>query len=147
MANRIEEEQREFSDPNEISSQIREYIKLKASIDVMESRSKELREKLMAEVDANGYEDNNGNIQLDFESPIDGVLRLEKQRRTSRKLDESVAMEILEEKNLVDDLTKLVRVIDEEAVMAALYEDKLTEEELDSMFPTTVTWALRTPKK
>jgi hypothetical protein len=147
MANRVEEELREFSDPNDISSQIREYIKIKATMTSMESRSKELRDILMAQIDSEGYEDNNGNLQLDFESPIDGVVRLEKQRRTSRSLNEDIAMEILEAKGLVDDLTKLVRVVDEEAVMAALYEDKLTEEELDSMFPTVVTWALRTPKK
>jgi hypothetical protein len=31
--------------------------------------------------------------------------------------------------------------------MAAYYEEKLTEDELDRMFPVNVTWALRTLKK
>jgi hypothetical protein len=31
--------------------------------------------------------------------------------------------------------------------MAAHYEGKLTEEELDDMFPVSVVWALRTVKK
>jgi hypothetical protein len=39
------------------------------------------------------------------------------------------------------------RVINEDALMAAYYEGKLTEEQLDEMFPTTVIWALTTLKK
>jgi hypothetical protein len=31
--------------------------------------------------------------------------------------------------------------------MAAFYENKITEDELDQMFPASVTWALRTLKK
>jgi hypothetical protein len=31
--------------------------------------------------------------------------------------------------------------------MAAYYQDKITEDQLDEMFPVTVTWALRTLKK
>jgi hypothetical protein len=31
--------------------------------------------------------------------------------------------------------------------MAAYYQDKITEEQLDEMFPVNVVWALRTLKK
>ena len=41
----------------------------------------------------------------------------------------------------------MVRVIDEDALMAAHYDGDITEEEIDEMFPVTVVWALRTPKK
>jgi hypothetical protein len=41
----------------------------------------------------------------------------------------------------------MVRVIDEDALMASFYEEKITEEQIDEMFPVVITWALRTPKK
>jgi aminoglycoside phosphotransferase family enzyme len=82
-----------------------------------------------------------------LETPIDGVLRVEKSGRRTRKLDEDKATEIIEQQGIADDVYKMVRVIDEDALMAAYYEGKITEEQIDEMFPTTVVWALRVPKK
>ena len=42
---------------------------------------------------------------------------------------------------------ELKRVVNEAALLAAHYEGKITEEELDEMFPVKVVWALRTVKK
>ena len=77
----------------------------------------------------------------------DGIVRIEKQRRTTRKLNELVADEIIDAAELSDEVYEMKRVINEDALMAAYYEGKLTEEQLDTMFPVTVTWALRTLKK
>lgn len=147
MVEPVPEEGRQIYDPNNFDSQVREYVKLKATIATMETRSKELREKLFEKIDEDGYEDESGNHQLDLETSVDGVVRLEKQRRTSRKIDEDVANEIILANGLEEEVTKLVRVVDEDALMAAYYEGKLSEDELDKMFPVTVTWALRTLKK
>jgi hypothetical protein len=146
MANRIEEDGRLLGDPNNVVSQIREFVKLKDSLAVLETRQKELREKLFAQIDAEGVEDDKGNVQFYLDQDIDGVVRLEKQRRVTRKLNESVAEEVIAKHGLEDDLYEMKRVIKEDALMAAFYEEKITEEELDSMFPATVVWALRTLK-
>jgi hypothetical protein len=143
----IPEEPREYYDPDDFNSQVREYVRLKETVDALDKRSKELREKLMAVIDDDGLPDANGNILYEFDTPIDGVLRLEKQRRATRKLDEEKAEEIIEAAGIADDVYKMVRVIDEDALMASFYEGKITEEQIDEMFPTTVVWALRTPKK
>ncbi len=141
------DEPREFANPDDSDSQIREYIKLSQAIDSLEERKKELRTKLFDLLDAEGEEDGKGNVLYQFDSPIEGVTRLEKQRRATRKLDETVAEEIITAQSLEDEVYKMVRVIDEDALMAAYYEGKITEEQIDQMFPTTVVWALRTPKK
>jgi hypothetical protein len=141
------DEPREFANPDDSDSQIREYIKLSQAIDSLEERKKELRTKLFDLLDAEGEEDEKGNVLYQFDSPIEGVTRLEKQRRATRKLDETVAEEIITAQSLEDEVYKMVRVIDEDALMAAYYEGKITEEQIDQMFPTTVVWALRTPKK
>lgn len=141
------DEPREFANPDDTQSQIREYIKLAQAIDSLEERKKDLRTKLFELLDAEGEEDEKGNVLYQFDSPIEGVTRLEKQRRATRKLDDEKAEEIIESAGISDDVYKMVRVIDEDALMAAYYEGKVTEDQIDEMFPTTVVWALRTPKK
>jgi hypothetical protein len=147
MANLIPEEGRPFSDPNHIDSQIREYIKLKSTMTVMETRSKELRDKIFEYLDAEGEEDTSGSFGIYLDQEVDGIVRLQKTRRTKRVLDESTADAIIEQAGIADDVYEMKRVISEEALMAAFYEEKISEEQLDSMFPVTVTWALNTLKK
>ena len=55
---------------------------------------------------------------------------------------EDKAEEIITAHGLEDSLYKTVRVVDEDALMAALYEEVLTEEEVDEMYPPKVVWAL-----
>lgn len=146
MANVIPEESR-FADPDDIKSQIREYVKLKASEDMIKKRTSELREIIFAEIDQDGYEDDKGNHQLDLEEAVDGVYRLEKQRRTKRVLDETKAEELISELGLTEELYEMKPVLNEDALMAAFYEEKITEDQLEEMYPLSVTWALRTVKK
>jgi hypothetical protein len=146
MANLIPEEGR-IANPDDFNSQVREYIKIKNSMEIFEARQKELREKLLLVLEEDGLEDDKGNIQFDLETPIDGIVRLEKQRRSSRKLNELRAEELIEETGIGEDVYEMKRVINEDALMAAYYQDKITEDQLDEMFPVTVTWALLTKKK
>jgi hypothetical protein len=147
MAKVLPEEVTRFEDPETLNAQVREYAKVKASLDILEARSKQLREKLFAHIDTEGYEDDKGNFRIDLPNAIDGVLSIEKQRRASRKLDELTADSLLEELGISDEVYELKRVINEDALMAAFYEGKITEEQLDEMFPVHVVWALRTVKK
>lgn len=147
MAKAADEQGVRFSSPDDLSSQVREYIKLKATMDALDTRQKELREKLFEQIDANGFEDDKGNVILELDSTIEEVIRLEKQRRVTRKLDEAKADELIAEKQLGDEVYEMKRVINEDALMAAHYEGKLSEDEIDTMFPAKVVWALTTKKK
>jgi DNA mismatch repair ATPase MutS len=142
----IEEEVREFYDPNSSDSMMREYVRLKESMSHMETRAKELRDNIIAHVETHGQEDESGNIVFDLEKPLDGVIRFIKTRRTSRKLDENRAEEIIADHGIEEKAYKTVRVIDEDALLAMRFDETLTEDELDQMFPVTVTWALNTKK-
>jgi len=147
MAKAADEQGVRFSNPDDLSSQVREYLKLKSTMEVLDARQKELREKLFEQIDTNGFEDDKGNVILELDSTIEEVVRLEKQRRVSRKLDEDKADELIAEKQLGDEVYEMKRVINEDALMAAHYEGKLSEEEIDIMFPAKVVWALTTKKK
>lgn len=141
------EETTRFSDPNDLDSQVKEYVKIKSSMDVLEARQKELREKLFEQIDLLGEVDPDGNIQLVLDEPIEGVARLEKQRRVKRALDETTATEVLTELGLYDTVFEMKPVLNEDALMAAYYEDKISEDQLDSIFPAKITWAFWTRKK
>ncbi len=142
----IPEEGRTFADPDDFETQVREYVRLKASMKVMETRAKELNAKLMEKIDLEGLEDSEGNIVLDLPFDADGFTKLEKQRRAARKLDETTAEEVIKETGLEDEVYEMVKTLSEEKLMAAYYDGKITEEQLDSMFPVKVTWALWTKK-
>jgi hypothetical protein len=147
MAKIIEEESRLPQNPDDFQSQAREYVLLKKTLDNLETRQKELREKLFSHLDLEGQEDSSGNVFIEMSNEVEGIRVIEKQRRTTRKLDENIAEAIIAEKGLEETLYKTIRVIDEDAIMAAHYNDELTEEEIDQMFPSKVTWALMTKKK
>jgi len=146
MARVIPEEGARFENPNSLNAQVREYIKVKQTLDLMEARQKELREKLFEALDLEGFEDDKGNIQLELDEDVSGIVRIEKQRRVTRKIDEIKAEEILESLGIKDEIYIPVPTLQEDLLMAAHYEGKISESELDEMFPAKVTWALMTKK-
>ena len=120
----------------------REYSFLKQQIDFLEKQQKEVRERLFTTLDEMGEVDDKGNIIVELPEEVNGFGAVVKQRRVSRKIDELVADEIITEKGMEEQLYKTIRVVDEDALMAALYNDELTEAEIDLMYPQKIVWAL-----
>jgi len=52
-----------------------------------------------------------------------------------------VAEKILGEKNLKEQCIKMVPMLDEAEIMASFYRGDLTEEDIDAMFPSKVSYA------
>jgi len=127
--------------------QAKEFVFVKKQLDYFEKKSKELREKIFSKIDEDGEVDSEGHVLLAFDEPIDGVYGFKKQRRVSRKINEELAEELIIEKGLEDKLYKTIRVVDEDALMAAMYSAELTEEEVDSIYPLVVSWAIVLNKK
>jgi len=120
----------------------REYSFLKQQIDFLEKQQKEVRERLFTQLDELGEVDDKGNVIVELPEEVNGFGAVVKQRRVSRKIDEIVADEIITEKGMEEQLYKTIRVVDEDALMAALYNDELTEAEIDLMYPQKIVWAL-----
>jgi len=129
-------------DENDLLARTKKYAFLKAQLDFLEKEQKALRAQLFETLDTDGVEDDKGNIIIELPEDVDGISSIVKQRRVARKIDEEKAAEIITAKGLQDSLYKTVVVVDEDALMAALYEDVLTEAEVDEMYPPSVTWAL-----
>lgn len=135
-------EQEPRMEQDELIAQAKEYAYGKKQIEQLEKRQKELREQLFIHIEERGETDDKGNVILELPDDLDDVVAITKQRRVTRKIDEDVAFDIIDEKGLRDKLIKIVEIIDEDALMAALYSDELTEEEIDEMYPQSVVWAL-----
>lgn len=125
-----------------VEAQVREYKYLKEQIDLLSKRQKQIRDELMILVEQTGYEDDQGHLWVEFDEDIDGVGALQRQRRVSRSLDEESAEKILTDAGVWDKCTELKRVVNEDAVMQALYDEELTEVDVDGVYPPKITWAL-----
>lgn len=139
---RVKNNEPRFSDENDLIARTKKYAFLKSQLDYFEKEQKALRALLFENLDEIGEEDDKGNIVIELSEEVEGYSSVVKQRRVSRKIDETRAEEIIAEHGLEEELYKTIRVVDEDALMAALYEDVLTEEEVDEMYPQSITWAL-----
>lgn len=144
---KVKEEVSGAEESESFASKARKYIMFKKQVDFAEKELKELKEGIFSVVDDEGETDASGNKFVQFDSPIEGIVSIQKQKRVSRKIDETLADQIIEEKGLQDSLYKMVRQVDEDALMAALYSGVLTEEDIDIMYPEKVIFALVLNKK
>ena len=144
---RIKAEEPRMGTEDDLMSQAKQYAFTKQQLEYWEKQQKELKAKLFEKIDIDGEEDSSGNVVVELPEDIDGIVAVVKQRRVSRKINEARAEEIIAEHGLEETLYKTIRVVDEDALMAALYNDDLTEEEVEEMYPANVVWALVMKKR
>lgn len=129
------------SEGNPIVSKVRKYVNLRSRIEDLTKEQSALKAELSDLVDNEGTPDEKGHLWYSLPEEVDGYISLQRQRRVTQKLDENEASHILLSKDLTERCYKMVPVLDESEVMACLYEGLLTEEEIDSMFPKSVSYA------
>ena len=139
---RVAKQEKRVIDKDDVLSKAQQYAFFKKQVEYFQEQMKSMREDLFTHIEENGETDDKGNIIFELPQEIEGFTSITKQRRVTRKIDEDIAFDIIDDKGLRDKLIKTVEVIDEDALMAALYSDELTEEEIDEMYPQTVVWAL-----
>jgi len=130
------------TDETDLIARTKKYSFLKSQLDYLEKEQKALRSELFEMIDGEGEVDDKGNFILELPEEVDGFHSLIKQRRVTRKIDELKAEEVIIAHGMEDTLYKTIRVVDEDALMAALYNEELTEAEIDEMYPQNVVWAL-----
>jgi hypothetical protein len=142
MARIIPEEGVRFTDPDTFEAHVAEYAKAKAAVKVLEARIAKLHPLIFDEIDADGETDDKGNIYVELDPPIEGVKRVEKTLRVKTTLNSEVATEIVDSKGLHDEIFRKIEVLDEEELMHAIYNGKLSAEEIDEMFTKDPSYAL-----
>lgn len=124
----------------ELKNNIRQYLMLKDELDMITKRQNEIKQRLIEVVDSVEADDR-GHRVLTVEDETVGDITLTRQRRVSKSLNMEVAEDILTKKGIKDQCIKLVPMIDEAEIMAAFYENYLTEEDIDAMFPSKISYA------
>lgn len=130
-------------DIEEIKEYVRQNVVLKEKIESLTELQSEVKKSLKEGIEELGETDDRGHVvvQIDDEANS-GIKRVLHQRRVSKSLDFEIAESILKERELYESCVTMVPVLDEDAIMAAYYEGRITEEDIDKMFPSKITWAL-----
>ena len=132
---------RSISTENPLIEKFRNFVTLKTRIDSLSKEQNKIKEELTEYVIEHGQEDDRGHVRVELPEEVDGYTAIQRQRRVSQGLDMDAAILILTKKGLAERCIKSIPTVAEDEVMAALYEGKLTEQDIDSMFPKKITWA------
>jgi hypothetical protein len=125
----------------DLRTSLRQYLSLKGEVELLTNRVNTLKTRLTEHVESNGETTEKGHLTLTVEDPIKGEITLTKQRKVFKNLDITVAEKLLEERGIKEQCIKMIPTLDESAIMAAFYEGKLSEADIDSMFPEKITYA------
>jgi hypothetical protein len=132
---------------NPLVAKFREFISYKRRIDDLTKSQNDLKAELNEYVEENGEEDDKGHLWVTLPEEVDGYVGMQRQRRVSQSLDMDAAIVLLTKKGLAQQCIKSIPTIDEDEVMACLYDGKLTEAEVDAMYPKKITWAFIPSKR
>jgi hypothetical protein len=124
-------------DIKSLTNEAKQYIALKEQIKFLTERQSEIKKRLNEAVQEAGEVDGRGHITLELDEDI----KVTNQRRESRSLNEDFAISLLKERGIYQECIKTVEVLQEDAIMAAVYKGQVTEAEVDEMFPTKVSYA------
>ena len=125
----------------DLRTSLRQYLSLKGEVELLTNRVNTLKTRLTEHVESNGETTEKGHLTLTVEDPIKGEITLTKQRKVFKNLDITVAEKLLEERGIKEQCIRMIPTLDESAIMAAFYEGKLSEADIDSMFPEKITYA------
>lgn len=127
----------------------RQYLFLQGEVKSLSSRAGEIKDRLMTAVTAGGEPDEKGSLFLSLPVPIEAngktYRSLKREKRTSKYLDEERTLELLHTKGLVDRVQKerVETYLDQDEIYVLNQEGLLTDEELDSLFETEISWAFK----
>lgn len=135
------EDSRQIKSPNDPDVILQEFVALKNDERALKARLEESRKKvlpLLQEADA----DSDGHRVVELSEEWEGVRGVRYQRSVSTSLDPEAAERILKAKGLWEKCAPPTPKVDDDAVYAALYNDELTEADIDAIYPAKERFAV-----
>lgn len=114
----------------------------KRQLAVLEKSLKEGKSKIKSVVLANGIEDEKGSQYLELSEPVEGIASVKNQKAIRKGFSEDKAKEIFGKKGLLDTVTRTEIVFDPDAIELAFFSKKISQSELEAIFPTSVSFSL-----
>lgn len=135
---------------NVVKTKVAAYLLLNAEEKALKAKKERLKAELepyLQQADVNSK----GSKVIAFGEPleIDGTRykSLQKVRKESKVLNEERALEFLKKDQAFEACIITVEHVDQDALWDYFVNDLITQEELDSFFDTTVTWAFSPTKE
>lgn len=121
----------------------REMILVREQKTRIASRESELKGGLMDALETFGdpYGASGQHRTIEFPKPIRGIARFVRQAKVVNEVDETQAEAIARQRGIYDRLFKPVMTLDDSAVLVALREGLLTEEDVEVIFPKKTVYA------
>ena len=117
------------------------YLDAKAAATNFTSQADSIKKRLRAYVETHGEPDDRGHLWFDLPAQVDGRSRLKMERRVSQSLSREKAEAVLGELKLLEECTTMVPVLDEDAILAANAEGRLSDDDLAKMYPASESFA------
>jgi hypothetical protein len=137
----------------DLELEVQDYLQNRSMRERSEYREKKAKEGLMDVLERLGEIQEGGHRILQLNEPIQyaeykggkakdrKVAAIRRVKRTSQKLNEARAMILLKRKKLWDQCTRTEVVLDEDALLAAMFEGKLTDQEVASIYEESENFA------
>lgn len=137
------------ADPH-IEAAIRRWAVISARVQELEGQKGALRPELLTWAERRGRVDAGGHQHVDLSTPIQmpggkTLLGVTREKRVSRVLNEESVRELAAEKGLTDRFFReeVITVLDTEEIYRAHQEELISDEELEGLIDTTITYALK----
>jgi hypothetical protein len=119
-----------------------EYLRQKTVADQLATKVTEMKATMMAYVEEHGYEDDKGHQWVDVEG-VEGVSQLKRERRASTFIDEDVAEAELEKLGMLKKCQKIVKVFDEDKMLALAYNGDIPRTIVDKCYVEKLSFAFK----
>jgi len=130
-------------DLDALREEVSAYYALRQQAALLNEEVETRKTRIKAAVQKYGETDpETGSLYLKLGDPLhNGIAELKNQCAVSNRMNEPMAEEILSNKGLWEEMIEWVAVPDEGRIRAAFYDNKISQDELDRMFPTRVTYS------
>lgn len=129
-------------DIKELTEYVRQNAILAERIAELSAIQSDLKNNIRDGIKELGVESDKGHIVVELNDEVSGVRNAMQQKKVSKNLDMAVAEELLKSKGLYDKCVEMVPQLNEDEIMNAYWEEQITEDDIDAMFPSKVVWAL-----
>jgi hypothetical protein len=137
----------------DLELEVQDYLQNRSMRERSEHREKRIKDELMSTLERAGELQEGGHRIIRLAEPIPyaeykggkakdrSVGAIRRVRRTSQRLNEVAAMALLQRKKLLEQCTRTEIVLDEDALLAAAFEGKLTDDEVQSLYEESENFA------
>ena len=141
------------STPGDLLHTLRDYLGNRSLRERSEYHEGNLKKELMSHLETEGKPEGEGHLVIELDEPEQYfavkagqpqpklVTGIKRQKRVSQSLNEDRTMALLKEKGLLDQCTEVVIVLNEDAILAANYDESITDDELADLYDESESFA------